>query len=131
MVALLLPASGAGATSTASAVAVTPSTASATSVLNIPYCEGIEWEREPGADQVRVFALGSTIARYLGHPEVGLIWVSVHEADGTLIYSSTFNASSTTGADFRVPGEPGDRISISLTDDDNIVTACRGGDTIS
>lgn len=115
----------------AATASATPSveTTSTPAEFNVPYCSGVEWSPQ-SSTRVRVFATGTTVAQYIGHPRVGLVWVTVHEPNGDLRYSGTYNASSTTGADFTVPGSSGDQITISISDDDNTRTLCRGWDTI-
>lgn len=104
-------------------------TTSPSAEFNVPYCSGVQWSQS-SSTQVRVFATGSTIRQYIGHPRVGLVWTTVHRPDGSLRYSGAHNASSTTGTDFRVPGRTGDQITISISDDDNTRTLCPGWDTI-
>ena len=102
----------------------------ASDTRNVPRCEGIEWSRV-SSSEIRIWAPASVIDDYLYDPiEYGLVWVTVTAPNGTLRHQGTYNASVYGGTDFTVPAVRGDSVGISLTDDDNTITFCRGSDLV-
>lgn len=89
-------------------------------------CYRIEWERR-SASTIRIYAFSDDLASYLGWGNYGLLWITIHDRNSKLKYSGTHNVSTYRQFDQNFSAVAGDRVTTTLTNDNNTQTLCSGG----
>lgn len=90
-----------------------------------PRCDRIEYQRRD-IDTIRIYAFSDDLRAYLGPGKYGLLWISIHDANGNLKYSGSHNVSSYRQFDQDFTAYKGWQVTMSLTNDKNTVTLCTG-----